>query len=185
LLRVDSVSCRRPRNLNKYRLSWRSEQASCSGLFLPQELTRHPRSDRVCRQPLAQHRPHALSDVRAADTGTPGFWPQQLLQRKCSAARSRGSSRRSALRSRRGRAPVSVCSGDILRREPSSKRRAGLVPHRPWRPAANETVGYTVARRWHKVGFSLVHSSPFCSWTWGSWSTSACRHGPSLAPEHR
>src|SRR5262249_8958128 len=58
-----------------------------------------------------------------------------------------------------------------------------VVPHRPCRPAANET-GYTVARRRHKVGFSLVHSSPLSSWTQGSWSTSACRHGPSLAPEH-
>src|SRR5215467_5704720 len=59
-----------------------------------------------------------------------------------------------------------------------------LVPHRPCRPAANETIGYTIPRRRHKVGYSLVHSSPCISWTWGSWSTSACRHGPSLAPEH-
>src|SRR5262249_61325576 len=35
-----------------------------------------------------------------------------------------------------------------------------------------------------EVGFSLAHSNPFCSWTRDPWSTSPCRHGPSLAPEH-
>src|SRR5713226_9167833 len=52
------------------------------------------------------------------------------------------------------------------------------------RPAAHETLlvcGRVVGT---EVGISLVQLSPFFSWTRGSWSTSDCRHGPSLAPEH-
>jgi hypothetical protein len=35
-----------------------------------------------------------------------------------------------------------------------------------------------------EVGNPLVRLSPSLSWTRGSWSTSDCRHGPSLVPEH-
>ena len=35
-----------------------------------------------------------------------------------------------------------------------------------------------------EVGYSLVHSNPFFSWTRGPCSTSRCGHGPSSAPEH-
>src|SRR5262245_39549793 len=39
-------------------------------------------------------------------------------------------------------------------------------------------------RRPHTGRFILGATSPRKSWTRGSWSTSACRHGSSSAPEH-
>jgi hypothetical protein len=50
-------------------------------------------------------------------------------------------------------------------------------------PAAHKTLlFYGVVGT--EVDFDLVRLSPILSWTRGSWSTSDCCHGPSLAPEH-
>ena len=47
----------------------------------------------------------------------------------------------------------------------------GLADLHPMKLDSSRVVGT-------EVGFSLVQSSPFCSWTRGPWSTSPCRHGP-------
>ena len=51
-------------------------------------------------------------------------------------------------------------------------------------PAAHETLLLCGCVVGIEVGILLVRLSPRFSWTWGSWSTSDCRHGPSSVPEH-
>src|SRR5262245_40869755 len=71
-----------------------------------------------------------------------------------------------------------------LDRQPSLAGSFPGVAHRRRRPAADETLIDCSGAVGTKVGIVLVQSSPSWSWTRVSWSTSACRHGPSLASEH-